>query len=189
MANVLDIAELMIATAGEESDMTNLKLNKLLYFAQGTHLARTGRPLFEDEIIAWQLGPVVLSVYEKYKFNGKNAIPPSEQHLDFDRLFTPEEAATIADAILEYGKYSASYLVNRTHAPGTPWCETWDETTKGLRITKNMLRDFFSKRDAAPVWEFDPSSIPTIGYRNLDGVLVLPAAEDEGEDWSEYDEM
>ena len=48
------------ATNGEL--VSNLKLQKLLYYVQGFHLAVFGEPLFEEEIEAWMYGPVVPSV-------------------------------------------------------------------------------------------------------------------------------
>ena len=76
MADVFDVAEFFIQVANQSEDdqMTNLKLNKLLYYAQGAYLARTGKPLFENRIEAWDLGPVVPEVYHKYKVCGKNPI-------------------------------------------------------------------------------------------------------------------
>jgi len=185
MTNVMNVAEFMISSAGDESDITNLKLNKPLYFAQGTHFARTGQPLFEDDIVAWAYGPVVVPVYERYKANGNGVISPDSCRSDYDGLFTSDEVDSIIDTIVAYDKYSASYLVNRTHAPGTPWCET----PKNQVIPKSLLQQFFSKRDAAPRFQLDLSRIDFIGRRDASGALVLPAEEDDGEDWSEYDEV
>ena len=42
--------------------------------------------------------------------------------------------------------------------------------------------------DAAPEFQLDLSRVTFIGRRDADGVLVLPAEEDDGEDWSEYNE-
>ena len=55
-----EIAEWFLAWAEDiEADISNLKLQKLLYYAQGHYLARTGVPLFDDVIQAWAHGPVV----------------------------------------------------------------------------------------------------------------------------------
>ncbi|MFK5281891.1 Panacea domain-containing protein, partial [Lacticaseibacillus paracasei] len=51
----------------EEPDISNLKLLKLLYYAQGTCLALLDRPLFSETIEAWRHGPVVPSVYQAFK--------------------------------------------------------------------------------------------------------------------------
>ena len=57
-------------------DLTNLKLQKLLYFAYGMHLAVYEEPLFESEIQAWRLGPVIPDVYNEFKDRG--SMPISE---------------------------------------------------------------------------------------------------------------
>lgn len=67
---VIDIANQLLVKAYRASDgelMTNLKLQKMLYYQQGFHLAYFGTPLFDDEIEAWMYGPVVPSVYNHYK--------------------------------------------------------------------------------------------------------------------------
>ena len=54
--------------------LTHLKIQKLLYYADGINLAITGKPLFEDKIYAWPHGPVIKNVYEKLSSNGSNEI-------------------------------------------------------------------------------------------------------------------
>ena len=91
--NVLDVANKLLqleAKDGEEY-MTNMKLQKMLYYQQGFHLAYFGTPLFEDDIEAWMYGPVVKSVYYHFKSWGRNGIEP-----DMRKMITftnPEEEA------------------------------------------------------------------------------------------------
>ena len=59
----LDVANYFIANYGGGTEMTNLKLNKLVYFAQAVSLKQYGVPLFSDEIQAWSYGPVEPEVY------------------------------------------------------------------------------------------------------------------------------
>ena len=47
--------------------MSHLKLQKLLYFVQGYHLAYFGKPLFEDDFEAWVHGPVSRKLFEKHR--------------------------------------------------------------------------------------------------------------------------
>ena len=76
-ANVFDVANYFIGlslknkldTDGTVEGITNLKLQKILYFAQCAYLALYDKPLFEDEVLAWEYGPVISSVYNKYKVN------------------------------------------------------------------------------------------------------------------------
>ena len=84
--NAADIAEYFLWKAHEEGQelLSNMKLQKLLYYAQGLHLALGFGPLFDDEIQAWTYGPVVADVYHEYKEYGSGGISPTE---DFDPDF------------------------------------------------------------------------------------------------------
>ena len=63
----------------EDSEyITNLKLQKLLYYAQGYYLARKNDPLFKEDFIAWEHGPVIRKVYDEYKKNGAKGIEYNE---------------------------------------------------------------------------------------------------------------
>ena len=65
MADVKDIAQLFIQL-GDGDDVTNLKVQKLVYYAQGFYLALNGKPLFNNDIKAWAHGPVVPELYQEY---------------------------------------------------------------------------------------------------------------------------
>ena len=62
----LQIAQLLLSKAAEGNQelMSNLKLQKMLYYEQGFHLAAFDTPLFDENIEAWMFGPVVPEVYE-----------------------------------------------------------------------------------------------------------------------------
>lgn len=69
----LTIAKWFVAWAGvNDADLSNLKLQKLLYYAQGYHLARLCQPLFLESLQAWAHGPVVESVYHRFKVFGSS---------------------------------------------------------------------------------------------------------------------
>ena len=142
MANVFDVADFFIKTTNQSEDdqITNLKLNKLLYYAQGVSLARTGKPMFNDALEAWQYGPVVPTVYRKYKVCGKQPIPSSG---DVDRnLFTEEEFNILLDVMRELGQYTGSALVSFTHQPGTPWDNA---RISGCRLlSEEVLKEYFT---------------------------------------------
>jgi uncharacterized phage-associated protein len=57
------------AFQGKGENITNLKLQKLLYYSQAWYLANYDKPLFDDPIEAWVHGPVVPSVFQEYKVN------------------------------------------------------------------------------------------------------------------------
>ncbi|BDR52193.1 hypothetical protein KIM372_01000 [Bombiscardovia nodaiensis] len=58
MVRAIDVADFFVIAAQEDhaDGMTNMKVNKLLYFAQAASLRKSGKPLFDDPIEAWQLG-------------------------------------------------------------------------------------------------------------------------------------
>ena len=70
-----EVAELIVSRHGQEQPITNLSLNKLVYLAQVESLQRRGqKPLFSDEIEAWQYGPVEPAVYHLFKHFGRAAV-------------------------------------------------------------------------------------------------------------------
>lgn len=88
MLDVFDVASYFInkqeAEAGDA--ITNLKLQKLLYYAQGCSLALRNEPLFSDSVVRWKCGPVVESVYTKFKDYNVERIPFQSLNLDvFDK--------------------------------------------------------------------------------------------------------
>ena len=96
--------------------ITNLKLQKLLYYAQGWFLALHGRPLFDEPLRAWVRGPVVYEVWKNFKEFRWDPITmtmpkPSVSELARDHL---EEVIEV------YGDYSALTLERMTHNE-PPW--------------------------------------------------------------------
>ncbi|WP_297429952.1 Panacea domain-containing protein [Clostridium sp.] len=124
--------------------ISNLKLQKLLYYAQGVHLAVTGERLFEEEIYAWKHGPVVPEVYDFYKINKGNPIDVSEEEGDTQIILNVERDVAAADSLEfvfnEYGQYSAWGLRNKTHQE-----KPWNETPLQSIMNVNLIREFFKE--------------------------------------------
>jgi uncharacterized phage-associated protein len=63
-----DIADYFVWLANDTgSFVSNLQLQKLVYYAQAWHLALYDRPLFEDDFQAWVHGPVIPELFDQYK--------------------------------------------------------------------------------------------------------------------------
>lgn len=63
----IDIANYIVELANHEGrPISNLMLQRILYFVQGISLAKTGKPAFEDDIIAWIASPIVEEPYYEY---------------------------------------------------------------------------------------------------------------------------
>jgi uncharacterized phage-associated protein len=99
-----------------------LKLQKLLYYAQGCYGVIHNKPLFVDAIVAWKHGPVVESVYHEFSSNKANIIS-TKQQLSQPNI-VPQEVQQFLSNIFElFGQYSSWRLVQMTHNE-TPWCNT-----------------------------------------------------------------
>ena len=189
MARAEDVAKYIIdiftikADHGFDDGMTNLRLQKLLYLAQGYSLATYDKPLFPEAIEAWKYGPVVPTVYSKYNKFNRGVIhddPPDQGAL------TDEEAELILDVLSVFGKYSTGYLVDLSHRPDAPWAQVYNESNIKL-IDNTIIEEYFKKQKklvSADVQIAERVKNEADPKRGKSGYILLPA--EEYEDWEEY---
>lgn len=120
-----NIADYFISLSNEtQSLITNLKLQKLVYYAQAWHLAIKGEELFEDEFEAWIHGPVIPELYVQYKdFGWKPIIRDDLSEGSFERIsstFGKELSDFMSELCDEYFGSSAYELELLTHKE-EPW--------------------------------------------------------------------
>lgn len=139
--SAIDIANyfLVLVNRKEGDAMTHLKLQKLLYFAQGTSLALNGILLFDEPLKAWPHGPVSSSVYSKYKVFENNSIPQPPE-IDFD-IYNNDIKYLIYKVYKEYGEHSASYLRNISHSH-TAWKRAFYENADKIIDYSDVKLDF-----------------------------------------------
>jgi len=141
----LQVANTIITRSLDLGRMVDqLKLQKLLYIAQGLSLALRDEILFPDRIEAWRYGPVVRSVYTAAKFHGAAPIAATLPGIYFSSK-TIGSDDTAANAIVEetlraYGELEGVQLVALTHRPNLPEGEPWVEA-----------RARASRRDESPI--------------------------------------
>lgn len=117
--------------------LSNLKVQKLVYYAQGFNLALNNEPLFNEDIQAWEHGPVVKELYDTYREHGSGEIPVPEEDIDFSDI--EAEQKEILDEIYQvYGQFSAWKLRNMTHEE-----RPWIETQRNHVISHELMRDYF----------------------------------------------
>lgn len=117
--------------------ITNLKLQKLLYFAQAAHLALYDQPIFKEEIQAWKFGPVVPTIYKKFSEYENTTLPIKEG------ACTDTELHAFLEEIWKlFGKYSASELVHLSHSH-SPYRDTYIEGKKNIIIDPEKMRIFY----------------------------------------------
>lgn len=141
---VLHIAnKIIVSTDLEHGELiSNLKLQKLLYYMQGYFIAVFNKQLFDAEIEAWQYGPVVRDMYNHFKRNGSFSISIDE-NAPIAKLNDDEELL-FNEVLNEYGQYSAIKLMNMTHEE-LPWVKTFSENPQGV-ISVDLMREYFKNQ-------------------------------------------
>lgn len=150
MLNAKDVADFFLSPIDEEdgeSVVTNLKLQKLLYYAQGYTLALLDRKLFDEEISCWNHGPVVESIYYQYKAHGRSPLPPS--HLEINK-YNDDELCILHLVRREYGQYEAWKLRDMTHEEA-PFLNT----PKGGIMDNDYIKEFFFNKVSQHSFNFD----------------------------------
>lgn len=131
----VDIAKYILS----KTKCTQLKLQKLVYLCFADYLCDTEKELFTDSIYAFKYGPVVDTVYKRYKEYGYKPIEEEKQDIDATVSEMPaksrilfaedgtEKIISIDKTLKKYGHLTAGQLVELTHRKNTPWTMT----TKG----------------------------------------------------------
>jgi uncharacterized phage-associated protein len=116
--DAFDVAKWFINATDREAgdDITHLKVQKLIYYAQGWALAYFDAPLFGENIEAWAHGPVAPSVWEQLKRYQWASIPVQK----ITRKINPKHASLLNAVNDKYGIFSAKKLEAMTHAE-SPW--------------------------------------------------------------------
>ncbi len=143
--NIVDIANKLIEMSG--FTITNLKLNKLLYYVYGVNLVFNPNIKVNESPQAWDYGPVFPSVYHTFKKYGIQ--PISEAHKKGFALLRPELPQSVVDAIQavwdNYGNFSESELISRTHVKGRPWDLVYDPNSKHVVIPDDSIKEYFEE--------------------------------------------
>ncbi|WP_172618665.1 Panacea domain-containing protein [Candidatus Methanomassiliicoccus intestinalis] len=126
--DALDVAKYIIKKYyGMRNPVTNLKLQKMLYFAWIRYYKETKEYLFNDKIEAWMLGPVVPNVYYQYYIY---AGIPIREDKEPSKPFSPEAVAVLDKLIEDCMDKTARELVDKAHKNGTPWDRTYKPDEK-----------------------------------------------------------
>lgn len=140
------VADFLLNLAREHGDyLTNLKLQKLLYYSQAWHLAIFDAPLFDDEIQAWVHGPVVPHIYGRFKNCGFNPIDT-----EVTKSELPENGSRLtAEVFQKYGRFSGLELEQMTHEE-LPWLEARggipDDQNSRTALHIETMKSFFKSK-------------------------------------------
>lgn len=125
--------------------ITHLKVQKLLYYAQGIFLAIYNFPLFNESILAWPHGPVVKDVYSTFCDYGRSDIPFDDSWLEeVNEIESNEQISEILNLTYDnYGGYTAWQLREKSHIEGGPWQVTVDTIGMNKIIKNDMIKKYF----------------------------------------------
>lgn len=134
----------------EHKALSNLHIQKLVYFAHGLMLGVYGKTLIEEDIHAWQYGPVIPALYNDLKFYGKETIPCSVLE-GYTPQFSQEEYKVL-DKIWEVFKdYSAVQLYKASHVDGSPWQQVWRPGNLFIIIPNALTKLYYQNLVSSPV--------------------------------------
>lgn len=134
-----------------------LKLQKLVYFAHGWHLAVTGNPLFFQTVLAWPHGPVIRDLYHEFKNYRFHAIDGRATYYDREAgervpsvaAFDPLTKQVLERVWSVYKGYSGTALSVMAHDEGTPWHQIVGhlkpEQRRDAPIPNRLIREHYVK--------------------------------------------
>lgn len=157
----MDIASYIINKSIDmDSPVSNLKLQKLLYYIQAAFLVKKDEPAFIESISAWKYGPVVENVYYQFRSYVNNEIKDKilqknkgflgEQEKDYDPTdIIMKEDQNLIDSILKsYKNVSGTDLIGKTHNED-PWKTIKNKGQVGYsNIENNEIKKYFKQNES-----------------------------------------
>lgn len=134
-----DIATYIINYSNEMGyGVTNLKLQKLLYYVQAYFAVNKNEPCFNDDIERWRHGPVIREVYGKYKIYCTEDIFEKDESVDINS----NDKNMIREVVNSYKAYDAWDMVTKTHAE-----EPWVNTEPNEVISFLKIQEYFQNNE------------------------------------------
>lgn len=158
MIDVRAIANKVLDRADEHGvGVTNMALNKIVYFVHCDSMLETSEPLVSAKIEAWQHGPVFREIYHEFKSWGDRPICARAKKISpltgdvevASVTFGTDEAKRIQTLIDRYLKFSAAQLRALSHVEGGPWYSIWQHSGRanpGMEISNETIRDKYKPR-------------------------------------------
>jgi uncharacterized phage-associated protein len=147
-----------------EFDLTNLRVNKLLFFIQAGALRQLPEGLIRNHFEAWQFGPVIRPVFDAFKIHKEGPITGPAQYLDYasgKRIPVPyddireEHLKIIVREFKNYSGFTTGQLVSLSHEPNGPWDIVYNaylaDPTLSPRIPNQLIRRHFAGEEKSTV--------------------------------------
>nr|DAO57049.1 MAG TPA: hypothetical protein [Caudoviricetes sp.] len=140
----LEVAKYILTKCNKDGQpISNLQLQKMLYYIQYEFLKNYGKPLFDDDFEAWKFGPVIPVVYYEYSHMGAFRI--GADYEGYDKILidmAQEETDMLNRIIADKRDINAWKLVDNTHKSGKAW-DTVFKNGDGIGdvISKELIRE------------------------------------------------
>lgn len=148
--HAITIANKFLQLAEHEAySLTNMQLQKLVFFSHGVYLGAFGRPLIVEEVKAWTFGPVIPQLYNKLRRYGGGTVTQFLEN-DYDdevsRLDTDKLALSVIHLVWKtFGRFSGARLSAISHQPGSPWDLTWKREEFSV-IPQSVIQDYYANQ-------------------------------------------
>lgn len=137
--------------------LSNITINKIIFFLHAWYLAKTGRPLVSAKVEAWEYGPVFRELYSQFKQFGAKPItirahrrnPSTAQKEVCEATIAEEDIIFLRPLLNRYVELSAGKLVELSHVRGGPWDQVYNHegnSNPGMQISNELIRSYFEKQ-------------------------------------------
>jgi uncharacterized phage-associated protein len=129
--------------------VTQMKLQKMVYFAQGLHLALHQEILCNEPFFAWKFGPVIPSIYQLYKKWGSSAIIEKPLSSDSGNPNNPDVLTSAERETIDYTweitkNLDGITLSNWSHAANSPWAQAYAKGENTV-ISNSLIKEYFEQ--------------------------------------------
>lgn len=155
---ILDVCE------AEGRAISNLALQKIIYFCHVWSLVKLGKPLVKQKFEAWQFGPVLQYVYREFReferdsitSRAKKVSPLSGEMEIVGYDLDDDTTLFLRNVVLVYSGISVGNLVDLSHAKGGPWDVVWNHGGKvnpGMTIDNDLIANYYAALPPSPSLE------------------------------------
>ncbi|NWN45674.1 Panacea domain-containing protein [Candidatus Phytoplasma pruni] len=146
--NVLDVASYIVEYAKKNkiTDLTNMKLQKLVYYSHAQYLIENNyNPLIDNPIEAWPYGPVIPDLYfycRQFKYD-----PVESIEYENKKKLNENHIKVIDNVLNAYSSWTAKQLSEKTHSE-TPWQKAFQDDRDYSQnvITNQAIYSFYFKQ-------------------------------------------
>lgn len=135
--------------------VTNLSLQKIVFFCHVWSLVGLKKPLIRHKFEAWEYGPVLPYLYREFKTYDRSPIKGRATQIDPHTghktvvlyKFDEDTEKNLTEIVQFYGRMRAGDLVEMSHVSGGPWYKVWNHqghSNPGMQIEDSSIAEFYS---------------------------------------------